>query len=1815
MAGRPTRAKTSSHHHDLDATADAGPSHAPQDPSHTSPEVLTHTLEAIVEPDPHVQSLQQARALKAVAMAPLSNPSSIPVDSDGLLLHVEPFPTLSQLMDTAMDVCSDEPVDPVQQFRELLAIKKLAVHKVSTELADCLHRVQKVLDTQPPEAHASLISQRDTLTAPLETQLHHLDAEVALLEQSLARLVPPPTQKSVLPSPWGDAAAPRAPVVALDASNVPPDPNNHVHQALVRLGNFKSIPVFPSTGEVDFDRVNLPSFDKSPVLDLSVQLKGVRRREFEAKFVESIFLFLSRFEKFYRNKLTDLFDVLSWRYMSSALTKVDQDQRFDDMMELITPSSARTWAEVECCIRTIFGLSSMSGDILEKVFAFRSLHQEDSEAFARRFESLLRAAGLVDNSGHPRIPHDILVDVIYRAVPETAQNLIIAHFQDLRQISDFGALLAFIRRANGLLTGPHTWAGRWAASQWAPELVSRDPSSSTAPIQAGTKRRRSNSPVRRNRAKFNPRLQESRATNGLPDGQQWCTNAPCLKLTKRHWDSSCMRHKPKQVPSTSAASPAFAHSSAGPSKPSLPQRYPPRKKAAAHGVKRTVTADFSNESDSEDGSASASEDEDIIGHEDHYTSTSANDIAQMKKNIAVSLYPSVPTCLNCPCAVENISRRAYLDSFYTATPSSSLTPLSNAVSFYLDSPPLSKCRVQCAFRGSAPDDNRIAVPIVINGAEYTALLDTGCTSTSIDPRVAEELGIAFGLLRGQQTVLSNAKHTIPTHISIDRVSLECNGRSVSCHVDVMELDYFDCYIGMDLAARFGFKIAGFSMKKQPLLDFYIVSDKKPSIVASSRPPKELTADFITQRSEFMDDLAPYLSDNAAIDPQSFCPHPFMKVDLNVQEGAVVYQCSYRPFSQSQKGEVDSQILKWVQDGVIVAAPRGTPHMNKLTVSSRHDLDGNIIKYRVCLDPRHLNSLLEDTDNFQLPLISEILEKTAGHKFFSTLDLRQAYHRLPLSEESQPFTAFMHDGKQYMFARAPFGLKPMTSIFQRGMSLILGDLPFVAVYVDDIVVFSDTAEEHRVHVQTVIDRLTQANLIINPEKCNFFCTEVVLLGFIIDENGRRIVPEKVANIQSWAPPTNGKMVQRYLGMFNYFREYIPLYSTISAPLDELRFHKGNFVLTELQLECFNQIKYLIARAPVLSFPDFSQPFYVATDASNLGIGCVLYQLPNGPDDESVVNYISFMARSLKKHERHYPAYKKELLGIVYALKKFHYYLWGRSFTLLTDHKPLTYIHHQSDLPATIANWTETILSHHFECVYRPGLRNIIPDALSRAFPDELWSSSPTPSSVSSEHRSKRHKSAAVSTRKGLQKFDSTDSSPSVPIVSSQELAAHITATQIDPLASYVHQHQSPDVEKLVPADSDRKNLLHSIHGQAHLGANAMVNALHLQGVTWPKLKDACLLHIKQCPACQHYNIAKKGYHPLKAIHATLPGEHLAMDLAQFPRSNKKKTYALIVVDVCTRFIFLRALKSKDASVIAAKLLKLFRDIGPPKIIQSDNGSEFSNSLLTTILTILRTEHHLSTPYHPRGNGVAERAVRSVKDLLPKVLDGKILDWDLYLPMVQLQLNTKVASLHSSTPFSLFYGRAFAGFSNFETAESKLLSPTDLDERLVYLTNIVFPAISVKSKASQKQMIEKFNRSHHITDFPAGSYVMIKDMDATGTLDAPYDGPFKVVRCTSHGTYVLRDTMNRLLARNYAPEQLKLAYRSEYPDEAAYTHEVESIVGHHTNKQGETVYTVKWTGYDSSHNTEVPYSNFNSKSMITRYYKKLKQINPHVPTKKC
>ena len=761
--------------------------------------------------------------------------------------------------------------------------------------------------------------------------------------------------------------------------------------------------------------------------------------------------------------------------------------------------------------------------------------------------------------------------------------------------------------------------------------------------------------------------------------------------------------------------------------------------------------------------------------------------------------------------------------------------------------PNEKIKQVMSFRGPAKGDNRIAVPITVNGEQYTALLDSGATLSLVSTRVVEELDVRWGKLQDSNIEMIQKGSVIKSAITCDPVQIQCNNRSVERQIHVVDMEYYDFLIGMDLFGRFGFCVEGIELPTMEEEEYpWVPSDDKPSVIPNERPAEELTPEFQEKRKAFTEAIEPFLKRNEDIDPTSFCTLDSMRVTLKVRKGCVIQERS-RPFhTQVEKDEVDSTIQKWWDTGVIVLAPTGNPYNSSLTMASRRDLDGNILKYRVCLDPRTLNRQLEETDNFPLPLVTDVVHKVAGYKYFTTIDLSQAYHRMPVDEKSQPYTAFTYSGRQYMFARAPFGLKPLTSIFQRAMSQLLGDLHYCGIYVDDIIIYSKTIEEHVVHVQNVIQRLTEAKLIINREKSRFLSTQVVLLGFVVNKDGRSINREKLANVHVWAYPTNKRMVSRYLGMFGYFREYIPLYSTLAAPLDRLRNARGTFVLTDLQKQVFDVIRKLVQQAPVLSFPDFTLHFYIATDASNVGIGAVLYQIVVDANGKETIRYISFQARSLHKHERNYPAYKKELLGVVFALMKFHQYIWGRRFTLYTDHRPLTFLHEQNELPQILANWKATIFNYDFKCVYRPGLLNIIPDALSRAFPEELWS----------ERKSLDANAVAGATN--FRRIDGDSRAVAVNDGPSFILNDQVIDATGEPTAVYVHDVQSENPEYSTVMDAEERiDLLRKTHEFGHLGSNAMVKAIHEKGFTWPKLIDDCLKWVSQCRPCQYFNIARKG----------------------------------------------------------------------------------------------------------------------------------------------------------------------------------------------------------------------------------------------------------------------------------------------------------------------------------------------------------------------
>ena len=329
------------------------------------------------------------------------------------------------------------------------------------------------------------------------------------------------------------------------------------------------------------------------------------------------------------------------------------------------------------------------------------------------------------------------------------------------------------------------------------------------------------------------------------------------------------------------------------------------------------------------------------------------------------------------------------------------------------------------------------------------------------------------------------------------------------------------------------------------------------------------------------------------------------------------------------------------------------------------------------------------------------------------------------------------------------------------------------------------------------------------------------------------------------------------------------------------------------------------------------------------------------------------------------------------------------------------------------------------------------------------------------------------------------------------------------------------------------------------------------------------------------------------------DQVAMDLFDMSPSEKDHIKGLVVVDVCTRFVWLRALRTALARDVAKALYKLFCQVGFPKVIQSDNGPEFRNQVLRALTELVQAEHRFSTPYHPQGNGVAEAAVKKVKQTLLKELRGVTTDWKKALPRVQYALNLKVVALHQSSPFSLFYARRANTLTKYNhlTEVHKALTHGELTERLQYMEQLVFPAVAAGAADTRARWEQRYNCDRTLTSFPSGAYVMIRKDVKGPKVDGNLKGPFMVVKCNRGGAYTLMAGDKTILSRNYAPNQLVMV---QLPHGQTDSYEVDRIIDHRFDEvRGEHQFLVRWKGYSSAHDTWEPPESFDDPSFVRGY----------------
>ena len=373
--------------------------------------------------------------------------------------------------------------------------------------------------------------------------------------------------------------------------------------------------------------------------------------------------------------------------------------------------------------------------------------------------------------------------------------------------------------------------------------------------------------------------------------------------------------------------------------------------------------------------------------------------------------------------------------------------------------------------------------------------------------------------------------------------------------------------------------------------------------------------------------------------------------------------------------------------------------------------------RFCIDLRKLNARIIK-DAYSLPCIDETLDCLGEATIFTSLNLRSGYWQVEMEEESKPLTAFTVGSLGfYKCERMSFGLTNAPATFQHLMENCLGELhlSWCIIYLDDIIVFSDSPSEHLCRLRGVFAKLDKAGLKLKPKKCEFFKTRITYLGHIVSSKGIETNPKKVKAVKHWTIPKTVTDVRSFLGFTNYYRRFIKGYAKVAKPLNTLvsgnnaNHKKAPIKWTDECQVTFDKLKELCTSTPILAYANYKKPFQLQTDASDFSLGVVLYQR----DDDNHQRVIAFASCSLSNTEKNHPVHKLEFLALKWAITdRFHEYLYGGQFDVYIDNNPLTYILTSAKLDATGQRWVASLANYDFQIFYRPGKTNIEADALSQ-----------------------------------------------------------------------------------------------------------------------------------------------------------------------------------------------------------------------------------------------------------------------------------------------------------------------------------------------------------------------------------------------------------------------------------------------------------------------------------------------------------------------
>lgn len=719
-----------------------------------------------------------------------------------------------------------------------------------------------------------------------------------------------------------------------------------------------------------------------------------------------------------------------------------------------------------------------------------------------------------------------------------------------------------------------------------------------------------------------------------------------------------------------------------------------------------------------------------------------------------------------------------------------------------------------------------------------------------------------------------------------------------------------------------------------------------------------------------------------------------------------------PFALQPK--LKSKLNNLEKLGIVEKVNHPTDWVNSLTIVHKNDGD-----LRLCLDPKDLNEAIK-RQHFQMPTFEDISSKLAGSTVFSILDTKDAFLHVKLSKESSDLCVFNTPYGRYKFNRLPYGLNLSSEVFQEKMSSLLEGMEGVSVYVDDILCYGVDLKQHNERLKKLLVKLRQENVKLNKNKCKFAINELKYLGHKISKAG--IVPDddKIKAITEMRAPTDKKELERFLGLVTYVGKFLPNLSDITTHLRELLKKDSYFLWTHEHDLAFNKLKTLISTKPVLQYFDISKPIVLSVDASSYALGAVILQ------NELPVAYAS---KALTTVQQSYSQIEKELLAVLFGCEKFYHYVYGKPFVVETDHKPLITIVKKNlvNCPPRLQRMLLRLQRFDFSLVYKKGTLMYVSDTLSRSCPNSI-DTNPDPFleecieaqvcavvdniNISTNQLSKvanlTDNDLELKTLKCYLLSEWPKEKKDLPEVIKQYWNIK------DSLSYFKTKNLVLKGNAIVIPKCLRKEMLYRLHF-THSGISKTLLRAK-DSIYWPNMYSQIVNMVNSCETCLTFSNANRKEPLIPHIVPRNPWEKVAIDLFQL----YDKMY-MLVVDYFSKYPEVVCLPSTTSQNVINVLKQVFSRHGIPEEVVTAHDVQFTSQMFKEFTENWEFKHVKTSPYFSQSNGMVERTIQSVKNILKK---SKLEGTDPYLVLLEYR-NTPIDS-DLPSPAEILFSRKIRGF---------------------------------------------------------------------------------------------------------------------------------------------------------------------------------------------